>query len=230
VPDQPSPPPNERFKAEMPRIPGVPAPNATPSGPGGRWPLILGLAAVLVAVFVGGKFLAKPRRTEAPPHVTPQIDLPSPVPDLTPSIPVATEQDPVIATISELKPWRTKQFTLRNRITGENVPALLLRLPTGSSAQASGYWSFALKAPYGNCQLEYIDSLQKLKTDYGYIQARHPMVGNPCTRSLYDPLKYATLPGNVLARGAIVLGSDLRPPLGIEIKLRAKQILATRTE
>jgi hypothetical protein len=87
-----------------------------------------------------------------------------------------------------------------------------------------------MKAAYGTCQLNYIDDLQTLGTDYGYQQARHPMVGNPCSRSLYDPLKYALLPGNVLARGAIVQGSDLRPPLGIENKIHGKQILAVRME
>ena len=56
------------------------------------------------------------------------------------------------------------------------------------------------------------------------------MVGNPCSRSVYDPLKYAALPGNVLARGAVVQGSDLRPPLGIETKVHGKDILALRME
>jgi hypothetical protein len=143
---------------------------------------------------------------------------------------MVTEQDPVVAVISELKPWGAKQFTFHNRLTGENVPALIVRLPIGSSAQASAYWSFAMKPAYGDCQLEYIDDVQKLRTDYGYQQARHPMVGNPCTRSLYDPLKYAPLPGDVLARGAIVQGSDLRPPLGIENKVHGRQILAVRME
>jgi hypothetical protein len=87
-----------------------------------------------------------------------------------------------------------------------------------------------MKPAYGNCQLEYIDDLAKLRSDYGYQQARHPMVGNPCSRSLYDPLKYAAIPGGVLARGAVVQGSDLRPPLGIEVKLKGKELLATRME
>jgi len=43
-------------------------------------------------------------------------------------------------------------------------------------------------------------------------------------------LKYAAIPGGVLARGAVVQGSDLRPPLGIEVKLKSKQILALRME
>ncbi len=115
-------------------------------------------------------------------------------------------------------------------MTNENVSAILVRLPTGSPAHASGYWSFSLKAAFGTCQLEYLDDLQKIKSDYGYPQAKHPLVGNPCSRTLFDPLKYATLPGNVLVRGAMVQGSDLRPPLGVELKVKAKDILAIRME
>lgn len=231
MPEQPSqPPPGDRFKAEMPQIPGVTVQTVKPTGTGVPWLIMAGLVAVLIAVFVGGKILSKSRRTDAPPAPAAQIDIPAPVPDDAASVPVATDQDPVVATISELKPWGAKQFTFRNRLTGENVPALIVRLPTSSSAQASGYWSFAMKPAYGNCQLDYIDDLEKLRTDYGYQQARHPMIGNPCNRSLYDPLKYAPLPGGVLARGAVVQGSDLRPPLGIETKIHGKEILAVRME
>jgi hypothetical protein len=35
---------------------------------------------------------------------------------------------------------------------------------------------------------------------------------------------------NVWARGAIVQSSDLRPPLGIEIKIQGKDIFAVRAE
>jgi hypothetical protein len=231
MPEQPSQPPNDRFKAEMPQIPGVSTPTATkPAGAGIPLLIVAGLVAVLIAVLVGGKVISKLPRTEVPPAPAAQIDVPAPAQDLTPSVPVATEQDPAVAVTSELKPWGVKRFTFRNRLTGENVPALIVRLPTGSSTQASGYWSFAMKAAYGSCQLDYIDDLQKLQADYGYQQARHPMVGNPCSRSVYDPLKYAPLPGNVLARGAVVQGSDLRPPLGIETKVLGKQIVVIRME
>ena len=231
MPEQPSQPPDDRFKAEMPQIPGVSTPTAIkPAGTGIPWLVMAGLIAVLIALVVGGKVLSKSRRIEAPPAPAAQIDVPAPAPDLTPSLPVATEQDPAVALTSELKPWGAKQFTFHNRLTGESVPALLVRLPTGSPNQASGYWSFAMRAAYGNCQLDYVDDLQKLRTEYGYQQARHPMVGNPCSRSVYDPLKYAPLPGNVLARGAVVQGSDLRPPLGIETKVHGKDILVLRME
>jgi hypothetical protein len=47
---------------------------------------------------------------------------------------------------------------------------------------------------------------------------------------LYDPLKMFSLPGNIWIRGAIVQGSDIRPPLGVEIEVRGNKILAIRTE
>jgi hypothetical protein len=128
------------------------------------------------------------------------------------------------------KPWSSKDFFMRNRLTGENIPALLIRLPGPSPAQSSSYWALAMSSPYGNCQLEYVTDLEKLKTDYGYRAAKHPMVGNPCSRTLFDPLKLTNLPGNVWVRGAIAQGSDLRPPLGIEVQVEGKNILATRME
>ncbi|HEX8710813.1 MAG TPA: hypothetical protein VF730_02985 [Terracidiphilus sp.] len=119
---------------------------------------------------------------------------------------------------------------MRNGLTGENVPALLIRLPASSASQANGYWAFSMNAPYGDCKLEYVKDLAKLRSDYGFKGARHPMVGNPCSRTLYDPLKLSNLPGDVWVRGAIVQGSDLRPPLGIELNVQGKSIQAVRME
>jgi hypothetical protein len=48
------------------------------------------------------------------------------------------------------------------------------------------------------------------------------MVGNPCSRTVCDP--EAVVNGNVWVRGAIVQGSDLRPPLGIELKVQGKRL------
>ena len=226
--EQSQPPANQRFKAEMPQIPGLSGPGPRPAGSGGHWLVVSGCLAVLLAALVGGKFLSKPHRADPPPASTAQIDVPA-TPDLP--APVAVDANGPVAKIEDMtKPWTSMEFTFHNPITGENVPALLLRLPQGSTAQSSGYWAFAMRAPFSNCRLEYLQDLDKLKSDYSYNQARHPMVGNPCSRTVYDPLKYATISGNVLARGAIAQGSDLRPPLGIEIKIRGKDILATRME
>jgi hypothetical protein len=90
--------------------------------------------------------------------------------------------------------------------------------------------AFSRQALYGACQLEYIRDIDKLRTEYDFRAATHPLVGNPCTHTLYDPLKTTNLPGNIWIRGAIVQGSDVRPPLGVEIEVQDKQILAIRTE
>jgi hypothetical protein len=87
-----------------------------------------------------------------------------------------------------------------------------------------------MKAAYGNCQLEYVQDIARLREEYGFRGASHPMIGNPCSRTVYDPLKYGSIGGNVLARGAVMQGSDLRPPLGIEVKVQGKDILAVQME
>jgi hypothetical protein len=224
-------PPSERFKTEMPQIPGVSGPGARPVGnPATK--LVTGLLALLLIVFVGARWALRPKH--AAPRVAeqqPQIEVPAPAPDPSSLIPHATEANPGIAdTIEMAKPWSTKDFFVRNRLTGENIPALLVRLPSGSASQASGYWAFAVKSPYGNCQLEYISDLAKLQGDYGFRGARHPMVGNPCSHTVFDPLKLTNLPGDVWVRGGIVQGSDLRPPLGVDIRIDGKKILAIRAE
>jgi hypothetical protein len=224
-------PPSDRFKPQMPQIPGVPTVGARASNPAVK--LVIGLLAVLLIVFVGARWALRPQHA-GPKGVEeqPQIEVPSPAPDPSTLLPHATESAPGIAEVSDMaKPWSSKEFYIRNGLTGENIPALLIRLPMGSASQASGYWAFALKSPYGNCKLEYITDLKKLRNDYGFAAAKHPMVGNPCSRTVFDPLKTSNLPGSeVWARGAIVQGSDLRPPLGVEIQVQGKNIFAVRTE
>ena len=153
-------------------------------------------------------------------------------PDPNAALPHATETDPAIAAIADLsKPWASANFFIRNKLTGENIPATIVRLPGGSASTPSGYWAFSRKAPFGNCQLEYISDLDKLRNDYDFKRANHPLVGNPCSRTLYDPLRTTNLPpDNIWIRGAIVQGSDIRPPFGVEIKIQGKQILAMRSE
>ena len=226
-------PPSDRFKSEMPQIPGVSGPGSrATTAPNPAVKLVLGLLAVLLVVFLGARWALRPKHA-APQSVEqqPQIEVPSPAPDPSTLLPHATDADPGIASVAEMaKPWSSKEFFIRNRLSGENISGLLVRLPTGSPSQSTGYWAFAQKAPFGDCQLEYVTDLSKLRNDYGFRAARHPMVVNPCSRTVYDPLKLSNLPGSVWARGAIVQGSDLRPPLGIEIKVEGKKILAVRAE
>jgi len=228
--EQPSP---ARFKADMPDIPGV-------SGPPPRFrrtnpllPLIVGLAVLGLGLFLAVRWLSRPRPNEQATRTqpAPQIEVPPPAPDPNSLLPHADEAHPVIANINDLaKPWSSIDFFVRNRLSGESIPATIIRLPSGSAATISGYWAYSRKAPYGDCQLEYVTDLEKLRTEYGYRHASHPLVGNPCSRTLYDPTRIVNLPGNVWIRGAIVQGSDIRPPLGVEIQIQGKQILAIRSE
>jgi len=225
--------PPDRYKPEMPQIPGVSETGSSRSllnNPAVR--MVGVLLAVLLVVFFGARWILRPKHIEAPAaEPPPQIEVPSPAPDPNAALRHATEQDPGIASLSEMaEPWSSKQFFMRNGLTGENVPALLIRLPASLASQANGYWALSMNAPYGNCQLEYVTDLEKLKSDYDFKAAKHPMVGNPCNRTVYDPTKMANLPGNVWVRGAIVQGSDLRPPLGIELKVQGKTIQAIRME
>ena len=227
--EQPSP---ERFKADMPEIPGVSAATRRPRPATSILPLIVGLAVLGLGLFLAVRWLSRSRPEQASrTQPAPQIEVPPPAPDPNSLLPHADEAHPAIADISDLaKPWSSLDFFVRNRPSGENIPATIVRLPTGSASTLSGYFAYSRKAPYGDCKLEYVTDLDRLRTEYGYRSANHPLVGNPCSRTLYDPLRTVNLPGNVWIRGAIVQGSDIRPPLGVEIKIQGKQILAIRSE
>ena len=230
MPDQP---PSDRFKTEMPQIPGVTVPLPRPATSRPSLKLVIGLLAVLVVAFFGARWALRSRHVERRvADQQPQIEVPSPAPDPSTLVPHATDASPGIADVEEMaKPWSSKAFFIRSNLSGESIPALLIRLPSSSASQASGYWAFSVNSPYGNCKLEYVTDVAKLKSDYGFPAAKHPMVGNPCNRTLFDPLKMTTLPGtDAFVRGGIVQGSDLRPPLGIELRVRGKDILAIRTE
>lgn len=230
-----TPPPSDRFKAEMPRIPGVDeSASRRPGLLAGVNPVAalgVGIALLLILGFFAGRALLRPKRPEpAPTEPAPQIVIPTPESETRPAPPVATETHPEIATLRELaEPWSSKEFFFRTPVSGVNVPALIVRLPGGTASQSSSYWAFSLEAPYGRCQLEYIANLHKLSTEYGF-RAKHPMVGNPCSRSVFDPLRLKDMPGNIWVRGAVAQGSDLRPPFGIEVNVAGNRIQALRME
>jgi len=225
--DRPTP---AHLKAEMPQIPGVAGPRK--SAPNPMLPLIIGLVVIGIILLFAVRWLSRTKPVESTrAEQAPQLEIPAPPPDPATLLPHATESDPVIANVADLsKPWTSADFFVRNRLTGENIPATIVRLPSGSPTLPTGYWAFSRKAPYGSCQLEYIADLNRLREEYGFARANHPLVGNPFSRTLYDPLKTSNLPGDIWMRGAIVQGSDIRPPLGVEIKIQAKQILAIRSE
>jgi hypothetical protein len=135
--------------------------------------------------------------------------------------------DPV-ATVQELaEPWSSKTFMFQGG--KDNIASIVVRLPDRAPGQPGSYWAFSLRPMFGSCQLEYIINPQKLSSEYGF-EARHPVVGDPCSHTVFDPLEMADLPGGAWARGAIVKGYGFRPPLGIEIQIRSDQLVATRME
>jgi hypothetical protein len=222
--------PDDRFKAEMPSIPGIADGSKPPSNAVAPLKVVGGLVVVVIVIVAAGSLFVHSRRSTSPSgDASSQVEVPAP--DLGNPPPQSPPPMRGIATVETMaKPWSSKNFDYRDGLSGERIPSLLLRLPGGSAGQSAGYWAFALKAPYGNCQLELVSDLAKLKGEYGYQAARHPMVGNPCSRSVFDPTKMSNLPGNVWVRGAMVQGSDLRPPLGIEVKIAGKDIIAVRME
>jgi hypothetical protein len=141
----------------------------------------------------------------------------------------ASRSNPEVATLSELaEPWSSKPFFFRSLTAAKYVPALIIRLP-GPAAQNKSYWAFSLEAPFNRCQLEYVDDLAKLSAEYGFA-ANHPMVVNPCSHAVFDPLQLKELPGNIMVRGAVAHGYDPRPPYGIEVGVSGDQVQALAME
>lgn len=128
-----------------------------------------------------------------------------------------------VATTEKLaKPWSFQKFMYQNILTGERVPAMVVRLP------GDEFWAFSLREPYGTCELEFVTDLGKLRAEYNF-QADHPVVADPCNKTIFDLLRYSNGPTG-LVRGEIVQGSAIRPPIAIEIQTKGNQLLAGRIE
>jgi hypothetical protein len=130
-----------------------------------------------------------------------------------------------IATVSELsKPWASKRFQYKSYVTSQVEPAMVVHLPHGD------YWGFSLIEPFGNCELDFVTDLDQLRTTYGY-RADHPMVVDPCNKTVYDLLRYGGgASADDLVRGVIVQGGGLRPPMAIEIRVQGGNVVAGRSE
>ncbi|MGB6483411.1 MAG: hypothetical protein WBE86_07990 [Candidatus Acidiferrales bacterium] len=221
------------FQAAQPTIPGVPARAAekpasnqqpvaneqTKGQPPYLWAAGGGAILMLIIALVWwAHSVTRAARVAPVPAAPPPVARPAAPPQPVRTIPVAPG---TIATTSEMKePWSTKKFLYRNP-GGDTSPALLVHLPGNS------YWAFSLREPYGTCELEFA-SVEKLRSDYN-LAARYPMVGDPCTRTVYDLMRYGAGP-NGLVRGAVVAGVGVRPPLAIEVQVQDRDIVASRSE
>src|SRR5277367_515805 len=150
--------PPAKFKVEMPDIPGLGGPGTKPRRSNPLLPLIIGFVVLGILLLFAVRWMSRPKPVEVKRvEPTPQIEVPAPPPDPASLLPHATAAEPVVADLATLaNPWSSVDFFVRNRLTGENVPATVVRLPTGSPTQTTGYWAFSRKAVYGTCQLEYI--------------------------------------------------------------------------
>jgi hypothetical protein len=240
------------FKPIQPRIPGVPstaeketaAPEQQPEpmlpqyraarrdshedSPG----LWIALAAIAALVTLGGLFYWSRSSSSSNSKAKQIVSTETVAQAAAPSAP--TKADPAgalpvapgpVATTAELaKAWSAKRFVYRDPLTSRFTPALVVRLPGGQ------YWGLLMQEPYGDCQLDYVTDLKQLRESYGFA-ADHPMVVNPCNRTVYDLARYGAGAANGgLARGEIVQGTGIRPPIAIEMRTSGKDVVAVRSE
>jgi hypothetical protein len=226
--------PPERLKDGVRSPAGVPTPDAfLPEATRPIVKIVIALLAMLLFGFLGARWGIRTWRGDTRKLRPPQIEVPPPAPDPDSLLPRATEATPRIAGVEELAAtWSSKEFFIHDGGAGGFARGVIVRIPGTPDSRPSGYWAFLRTAPTGACLLEYVTDLEKLRKSYGYRKADHPMVGNPCTHAVYDPLKVRVLkrPRDVWQRGAIVQGLDLRPPFGVELQVENGQIMAIRAE
>jgi hypothetical protein len=182
---------------------------------------VIVLVLVSLVLYVWKHSSSPEQATVAPAAAAaPVVDLPPVVAQSSANVPVGPG---AVATTAELaNAWSSKRFVFHVAQTSEDIPALVVHLPSGV------YWGLSLRQPYGTCQLEYMTDLGKLEHEYGF-RTDHPMVADPCNRVLFDLTRYGTGP-NGEVRGAIVSGRAVRPPIAIEVRVRGKQVVAIQLE
>lgn len=226
---------SDQFKPEMPDIPGVS--NAPRHATMSFVRKLAALALAAIALFMAAAFcwraLGNSRRATAiaapSANAAPAIATPDPA-EVVPPAPSTTPGETIAATVQELSaPWSEKAFTFVDPKTGARLPAMIVRLPESSGTASNSYWAFLLEAPLANCQLDYVASPAQVASSYAY-HATHPMVVAPCDGTVFDPLRFGTTPEGAWARGAVVQGSGIRPPLAVEIRIKENEIVAERSE
>jgi hypothetical protein len=229
------------FKPQQPTIPGVspseakakpeaPSPPEFPGAPQEKAAIPIKKIAIAGAgtlVIIVGLLLwsrsSSSKATPIPPD-TPSTSAAAAPDAPKPARSLLTGPGPIATTDELAKTWSAKRFLFRNSVTGAPEPAMVVRLPRGE------LWGFSLLEPFGNCELEFVTDLDKLRTDY-HFRADHPMVVDPCNRTVYDLLRYGGGAANdELVRGVIVQGTGIRPPMAIEIRTDGKDIVAVRAE
>jgi len=221
----------ERYRAEMPQIPGVagarPGPSTVANEISGRRLMqIGGLAAaiLLTGILVLWWMKRAPHDSTGAPGSDIGIETSVTAPAGVAGGAAENDGPVVAATLEEMtKPWSANKFVFVKPFSKEKLDAMVIRLPGG------GLWAFALMEPYGRCDLEFVTDPSQIARQYGY-RASHPMVASPCSNTVYDPLKVGAIGDNVLVRGEIVRGSGLRPPISIDVVENGRSIIADGIE
>jgi hypothetical protein len=232
VPGKPAANKTDPSRRQIPQIPDIPQTSPDPSrhSSGLDTQLLLQIGrvgAVVLIIGIAAFWWAKSKPRASAHLPAPGSNAGEPAPSGTPlPMPLATEQvgTNMAATVDELsKPWDSKKFVYVKPYSKEAVKSMVIKLPSGE------LWAFSLQEPYGSCGLEYVTDLDKLASQYKY-RATHPMVGNPCSGAVYDPLKVGPIGGDTWARGVIVQGAGLRPPFSIDVMVNGRSIVADRME
>lgn len=212
------------FQAAQPSIPGVPARSGEKAAQPGtkKQPPYFwaagGAGIVVVVIALAWWAHGVKRTTQAAPVAAPPVSVAHAAARPAEALPVAPGK---IATVAQLEePWSSRKFVYRYS-NGDSFPAMVVHL------HGTTYWAFSLKELYGTCELE-LAGVEKLR-DYYEVSSKYPMVGDPCTRTVYDLTRYSPGP-NGLVRGAIVAGTGGRPPLAIEVEVQGDKIIASRSE
>ena len=214
------------FQAAQPSIPGVPAraPErpAQPAAKKQQRPSYLwaagGAGIVVVVIALAWWAHSVKQVTQAAPVAAPTAAVSPAAAQPVETLPVAPGK---IATTEQLKePWSSRKFFYRYP-NGNTFPAMVVHL------RGDSYWAFSLREPSGTCELE-LAGVERLR-DYYLLASKYPMVGDPCTRTVYDLTRYGNGP-NGLVRGEIVAGTGSRPPLAVEVEVHGNEIVASRSE
>jgi hypothetical protein len=183
--------------------------------------VIVGLIAVVGLAYFGVQWWENQRalkQAENPPVVAGTTDLPT----TTVSKDLPYGPGPVATTAELSKEWSSKRFIYRAPQSADNIPAVVIKLPNNV------YWGVSLREPFGTCEMEYVTDTAKLTAVYNF-SADHPMIGDPCTKAVFDLLKYGPAPGGVV-RGETVSGAAVRPPIAIQMAVKGKDIVAVKIE
>lgn len=230
--------PGVRFQSTMPEIPGVArgdAPGQSQRLPSKYLtPIVVGglLAVGVIAFLLLRGFSSGAPQSAASSVTTPsaQEQVPSAAPADLPPAPSTSAARNEIGTLEEFAhPWAAKKFSYSFLVAHDRSPAIAIRLPNGDGRSAASYWAILLKAPYGKCDLEFVPDPKEVERRFGFA-ATHPMVVDPCSGTIYDPLRTGTLPNGAWARGEIVQGSGFRPPLLVELSVVNGHLVAIRAE